>query len=391
MTVDTLTQHGCDDWERFVEGDPDAEAVFAWTADGKGVERRGAGPMNASIFGRGAGEGFGVHILTGPIHVEGAEPGDVLEVEFLSISPRPARHPDHAGKAFASNVSAWWGYQYDDPLEPGRKRETVTIYEIDLARPDFARPVYSYVWRPQRDPYGTLHETMDYPGIPVDRASIEEVPGILAGVSVPARMHFGFVAVAPREADLVDTIPPGYFGGNLDNHRMCAGTRLFLPVAVEGALLSLGDGHFSQGDGEINGTGLECSLTGTIRIRVHKKGDPAAGALAGLAAPLVDTPDAFVVQSFSYPNYLKEFGRTAQSDVYARSTVDLALRSAFRQTRRFLMDAYALSEDEAVSLMSVGVDFAVTQVADGNFGVHAVIRKALFADGADRGAAREAS
>ncbi|WP_245413555.1 acetamidase/formamidase family protein [Mangrovicella endophytica] len=379
VRVETLTQHGCDDWERLIRGDPAAEAVFAWSKDGKRIERRGAGPMNASIFGRGAGEGFGVHILTGPIHVEGAEPGDVLEVEFLDIAPRPCGNPAFAGKAFASNVSAWWGYQYHDPLESGRRREVVTLYEIDLGDPREARPLYSYVWTPQTDPFGVRHETIDYPGIPVDPATVQPVDGILKGVSVPARPHFGFVAVAPRESELVDTIPPGYFGGNIDNWRASEGSRLFLPVAVPGALLSLGDGHFSQGDGEINGTGLECSLTGTIRVRLHKRSEAGSGALAGLTAPLIETHDAFVVQGFSYTNYLKELGRAAQSEVYSRSTLDLAMRSAFRQARRFLMDAYGLAEDEALSLMSVAVDFAVTQVADGNFGVHAVIRKALFA------------
>jgi acetamidase/formamidase len=91
------------------------------------------------------------------------------------------------------------------------------------------------------------------------------------------------------------------------------------------------------------------------------------------------------LELFSYPNYLRELGRNAQSDVYTRSTVDLALRSAFRQARRFLMDAYELSEDEALSLMSLAVDFGITQVADGNLGVHATIEKSIFAERAGKG------
>ncbi len=75
-----------------INGDPGAESVFLWTREGKGVERRGAGPMDASIYGRGAGEGFGVHICTGPIAVRGAEPGDVLEVRILDMVPRPSRN-----------------------------------------------------------------------------------------------------------------------------------------------------------------------------------------------------------------------------------------------------------------------------------------------------------
>ena len=179
---------------------------------------------------------------------------------------------------------------------------------------------------------------------------------------------------------MVDFIPPGNFGGNIDNWRAGKGSRIYLPVAVEGALLSIGDGHFAQADGEINGTGLECSLTGNIRVRLHKADGTRPSFLRGLGVPLIETDTHWVIQSFSYPNYLRELGRNAQSDVYTRSTVDLALRSAFRQARRFLMDAYDLGEDEALSLMSLTVDFGITQVADGNLGVHATIEKSIFAD-----------
>ena len=380
VTIETLTQHAGDDIDRMVTGDPGAESVFHWTKERKSVERRGAGPMNASVFGRGAGEGFGVHICTGPIFVNGAEPGDILEVEILSIRPRPSANPLYAGKAFASNASAWWGYQYHDLLDAGAKRETVTIYEIDLADPTYAKALYSYVWTPQTDPLGVVHRTMDYPGVPVNHHTVRRTNDVLSGIRIPARMHFGFVGVAPSEADMVDTIPPGNFGGNIDNWRLGEGAKLYLPVAVEGALLSIGDGHFAQADGEINGTGLECSLTGDVRITLHKQSAGAPSHLRGLASPMIETDRHWVIQSFSYPNYLRDLGRSAQSDVYSRSTVDLALRNAFRQARRFLMDAYGLSEDEALSLMSLAVDFGITQVADGNLGVHATIAKSLFED-----------
>ena len=193
---------------------------------------------------------------------------------------------------------------------------------------------------------------------------------------MPARPHLGFIGVAPREAEIVDTIPPGHFGGNLDNWRAGPGATLYLPVSVEGGLLSVGDGHFAQGDGEVNGTGLECSLTATLRLHLHKAHLLPAH-LRGLPTPLLETPTHWIVQAFSFQNHLRDLGRGAQSEVYARSTVDLALRNAFRQARRFLMDAFALDEDEALSLMSVAVDFGVTQVADGNFGVHAAIAKDL--------------
>ncbi|SNS31895.1 transcriptional regulator, AraC family [Tropicimonas sediminicola] len=377
VRVETLTQHGGDDYARFIEGDPGAESVFRWTRDAKAVDRRGAGPMDASIFGRGAGEGFGVHICTGPIHVNGAEPGDILEVEIIEIAPRPSGNPLFKGKAFGSNASAWWGYQYNDPLQGTSPHETVTIFEVDLERPDEARALYQYDWTPQTDPFGIEHRTMDYPGLPVDHGSVEHRQ-TLPGIVVPARPHFGFVGVAPREANIVDSIPPGYFGGNVDNWRAGPGSRIYLPVAVEGALLSIGDGHFSQGDGEINGTGLEMSLTGTVRLRLHKAGTDMPAQVRGLSAPIIETSDEWVIQSFSFENHLRDLGRSAQTDVYTRSSVDHALRNAFRQGRRFLMDVYDLTEDDAHALLSVAADFSVTQVADGNFGVHVTIRRSLF-------------
>ena len=378
VTVETLTQHAGDDWDRMVEGDAGARSVFEWTPQSKAINRRGAGPVDASIFGRGAGEGFGVHICTGPIHVEGAELGDVLEVEILDIRPRPSRNALHAGKAFASNVSAWWVYQYKDMIASGDLHETVTIFEIDVDAPIVARPLYSYRWTPQTDPSGVIHATIDYPGVRVDHGNLRKREGILVGVEVPARMHFGFVGVAPREADFVDSIPPGPFGGNIDNWRAGKGAKLYLPVQVEGGLLSVGDGHFAQSDGEINGTGLECSVTGDLRVTLHKA-NALPQFLRGMKGPIIETEDCWVIQSFSYSNYLRELGTSAQSEVYRRSTVDMALRNAFRQTRRFLMDGFGFSEDEALPLMSLTVDFGVTQVADGNFGAHALVKKSLLA------------
>ncbi|MFK8253486.1 acetamidase/formamidase family protein [Ancylobacter terrae] len=380
VVIETLTQHAYDDYDRMIKGDPAAESVFAWTRDGKTIDRRGAGPMNASILGRGAGEGFGVHIFTGPVFVNGAEPGDVLEVQILDIAPRPSSNPAFEGRCFASNVSAWWGYQYSDLLGDPKPREVITIYEVE-PEGEFARALYSYRWTPQIDPFGVRHDTMDYPGVPVDHASIEKRRGVMANIRVPLRPHFGCMAVAPREAELVDSIPPGYFGGNFDNWRAGKGSTLYLPVAVPGALFSVGDGHLAQGDGEINGTALEASLTGRFRLIVHKRGQTDKSYLAGLNAPLLETKDEFVLHGFSYPNYLRDLGRNAQSEVYKKSSLSKALRSAFRSTRKFLMDAWRLDEDEALSLISVGVDFGVTQVADGNWGVHAVIRKKMFDGG----------
>ena len=101
--------------------------------------------------------------------------------------------------------------------------------------------------------------------------------------------------------------------------------------------------------------------------------------LAELSHPLLETQDEWVLHGFSFANYLQELGPTAQQAIYEKSSVDLALRDAFRKMRAFLMTTKGLSEDEAITLISVAVDFGVTQVVDGNWGVHAIIKKSLFA------------
>ncbi|GAB4064872.1 acetamidase/formamidase family protein [Ancylobacter sonchi] len=378
VVIETLTQHASDDYERMIRGDVGAESVFHWTAEGKNVERRGAGPLDASLLGRGAGEGFGVHILTGPIFIEEAEPGDILEVQVLDIAPRPSANPQFEGRSFASNASTWWGYQYSDYLDSADLREVVTIFEVE-PEGDTARAVYSFRWTPQTDPYGIRHATIDYPGVPVDHATITKIFDPMPNIRVPLFPHFGCMAVAPKERVLVDSIPPGNFGGNLDNWRAGKGATLYLPVLVPGALFSVGDGHLALGDGEMNGTALECSLNGTFRFVLHKKGETASKPfLAGLNCPLLETPAEFVIHGFSYPDYLRDLGQDAQAEVYKRSSLDRALRSAFRVTRKFLMDAWKLEEDAAITFISTAVDFGITQVADGNWGIHAVIPKAAF-------------
>ena len=382
VTIETLTQHAYDDHDRMIKGDSGAESVFHWTAERKNVDRRGAGPVDASIFGRGSGEGFGVHICTGPVYVRDAKPGDVLEVRILDLLPRLSANAKYEGRTFGSNAAAWWGFHYDELLTEPKPREVVTIYEIDCNQGGgCAHAVYNFRWTPQRDPSGVLHPTIDYPGVPVDRASIVENHGVLKNVRIPTRPHFGVIAVAPVETGLVDSVPPAYFGGNIDNWRVAKGATVYLRVGVDGGLLSVGDPHASQGDSELCGTAIECSLTGVFQIVLHKAEDLKDEPYADLNYPLVETPEEWVLHGFSHPDYLREFGDKARSAIYEKSSLDLAMRDAFRKTRRFLMTAKGLSEDEAISLMSVAVDFGVTQVVDGNWGVHAIIRKSLFTDG----------
>jgi len=381
VTIETLSQHASDDCERMIDGDAGAQSVFHWTSTTKNVDRRGAGPMDATIFGRGAGEGFGVHICTGPVYVTDAEPGDVLEIRILDIQPRLSCSPKHQGKHFGSNAATWWGFQYDDLLTEPKKREVVTVYEVHQhTHPPHAKAIYNFRWTPQTDPYGIVHPTIDYPGIPVDHSSIDKQFGILDKALIPVRPHFGVMAVAPRETGMIDSIPPSYFGGNMDNWRAGKGTKLFLPVATTGALFSVGDPHASQGDSELCGTAIECSLTGVFQLVLHKQRDLKGSFMDGLSHPFLETPDEWVLQGMSFSDYQAELGPNAQTQVYKNSSMEAAMRDAFRKARHYLMKEHELSEDEAISLISVAVDFGITQVVDGNLGVHAIIRKAIFPD-----------
>lgn len=379
VTIETLTHHANDDPERMVEGDTSVESVYRWDDTGKAIDRRGAGPMDSSAFGRGPGEGFGVHICTGPIAVEAAMPGDLVEVRILDLKPRPSGNPRFSRKCFGSNAATYWGFHYEDLLTEPRPREVITIYEVEAsgAHAPKAHAVYSYRWMPQVDPSGKRHTRYDYPGVPVDPVTIERNYDVLRDVEVPIRPHFGVIALAPAHHGLVDSVPPSAFGGNLDNWRTGPGSRVFLPVQVPGGLLSLGDPHASQGDSELCGTAIECSMTALIQI-VHHRAAALVDELRDLDYPLVETDTEWVIMGFSNPDYLKELGDDAQSEVYKQSSLDTAMRDAFRKARRFLMTAKRLTEDEAISLLAVGVDFGVSQVVNGNWGVHAIIRKALF-------------
>jgi acetamidase/formamidase len=372
LTIETLTHQAGDDVERMVQGDPGAESVYLWTKEKKGVMRRGTTP--------GDGGGLGSHICTGPVAVRGAEPGDVLEVRILDVKPRPSGNPQFKGSTFGANLAAHWGFHYKDMITGDRPREVITIYEIDATgERNWARAVYNYKWVPLTDPTGKVHPIMDYPGLLVDHSQTQRNWNVLKNVRVPIRPHFGVIGVAPKEADYVTTIPPSYSGGNIDNWRIGKGATLYLPVAVPGALLSVGDPHASQGDSELCGTAIECSFTGTFQVILHKRADLGGTQLETVTFPMIETQDDWVLSGFSYANYLSDLGATAQAEIYKKSSIDLAMRDAYRKMRDFLMQAKGLTEDEAISLMSVAVDFGITQVVDGNWGVHAIIKKNVFA------------
>lgn len=378
VTIEALTHHAADDSERMIEGVSGMEAVYRWTAESKAVEWRGAGPMDATSPGRGAGEGFGVHICTGPIAIAGAKPGDIVEVRFLEINTRPSQNSKYAGRSFGNNVAAFRGFHFNDLLTEPKGREVVTIYEVENKEQRCcAHALYNFRYTPQTDPYGVRYERYDCPGVPIDPATIEKNFDILRHIEMPVRPHFGFVARAPADDGLVDSVPPANFGGNSDNWRIGPFCSIFLPVAVAEGLLCFGDPHASQGDSELCGAAIECAMSALIQIVLHPK-ITERETLRDLDYPLNETREEWVILGFSHPNYLRELGDKAQSEIFKKASVDCAMRDGFRKARRFLMTAKGPSEDAAISLLSVGVDFGISQVANGNWGAHAIIRKSLF-------------
>lgn len=268
----------------------------------------------------------GVHIMTGPIHVEDAKPGDVLEVRYLRMVPR---------NNYGSNLAANWGYLYKEFGE----KERVTIYELD-PNANTASALYAY----------------DFPGKYLVPGTITHCPECdrqpaLNGVRVAARPHLGTAGVAPAVDGRTSTIPPGAHGGNIDNWRIGAGATMYYPVQVEGGLFSIGDPHVSQGDGEISGTAIESSLNVLMQI-VLRKDFQAPG-------PLLETPKWWIVHGF-------------------HEDLNVAMRDASLNMLTLLSDHVGLSRDDAYSLMSVASDFGVTQVVDGKQGCHVRIPRDIF-------------
>jgi acetamidase/formamidase len=268
----------------------------------------------------------GPHIMTGPIYVEDARPGDMLEVSYLSMTPRCR---------YGSNLAANWGYLYK---ELGGK-DRVTIYRIDAAA-NTAEALYAY----------------DFPGryqVPgtITRCPACDRQSALQGVRIPVRPHLGTAGVAPDKPGRISTVPPGRHGGNIDNWRIGAGATMYYPVQVDGALFSIGDPHISQGDGELSGTAIESSLDVLLRIAVRRD--------FSFPSPLLETPDCWIVHGFN-------------------EDLDVALREAALDMLTLLTEHRRLSRDDAYSLMSVAADFAITQVVDQRQGVHVRISRAIF-------------
>jgi acetamidase/formamidase len=240
---------------------------------------------------------MGAHILTGPIAVEGAEPGDALGIEIMSIDCRQN-----------------WGYTRIRPLS------------------------------------GTLPE--DFPVRRTWHTAIDRQRGIATvpwGAEIELAPFFGVMGVAPPpNYGAVTSIVPREFGGNMDLKELVAGTTLFLPVWTEGGLFSAGDGHGVQGDGEVCVTALETALTGTFRLSLHKG--------VGIDLPRAETPTHLITMGFN-------------------EDLDDAAKTALRQMITLIGERMGLGREDAYMFCSLAVDMRVTQLVDGNKGIHAMLPK----------------
>jgi formamidase len=285
--------------------------------------------------------------MTGPIADEGARAGDTLEVRILNIEPR---------LRFGTNIAAWWGYLYDQ-----FRKERITIYTFDVAS-RHARALFAFDY--------TASELYSLPGIVIPPESTLREPA-LRDVVVPLRPHVGVMGVAPPQSGRVNSIPPGPFGGNLDNWRLGPGATMYYPIFVDEALFFVGDPHMAEGDGELSGTAIEASANVWLQLIVRQD--------LPLRSPLLETETHWYTHGFdtrplplSGPSSPAEVGFPPAGDLNA------AMRLAALEMLNFLTHQRGLSADEAYSLLSVAADFGITQVVDMRQGVHCGLPRSVF-------------
>lgn len=253
--------------------------------------------------------GPGPHVITGPIYIEGAEPGDVLEIKTVDIEYR-------VPYGVISN-------RHGRGSLPGEY-------------PENDAPIYTKV-------------------IPIDR---EQNIGIfrptngLPNLEIPLKPFMGLMGIVPADVeDAVNSVPPGIYGGNVDIKDLGIGSSFYLPVQVPGALFYSGDPHCAQGDGEVALTAIECSLTPTFELILHKD--------MALETPMGETADAW------YAIGLDE-------------DLDEAMKKSVREYLRIANEEYGLTKPDALLFGSAAIDFEVSQVVDIVKGIHGVIPKELF-------------
>jgi len=268
--------------------------------EGAGVPANQVEQSLRDIYDEVKDKGPGGHILTGPIYIEDAQPGDVLEVRIVGV---------RLAIPYAYNGFA-----------PGR---------------------------------GFLPEDYPYPKmkiIPLDEKRM--IAHFAPGIEIPLHPFFGSMGVAPPESTgKFSSNPPWIHAGNLDNKELVAGTTLYIPVHAAGALFEVGDGHAGQGNGEVDITAMETSLVGTFQFVVRKD--------MHLRWPRAETPTHFITMGL-------------------HEDLNEATKAAVREMIDFLMTEKHLSRDDAYMLASVAGDLSITELVDGNKGVHMAMPKGIF-------------
>jgi acetamidase/formamidase len=286
--------------------------------------------------------GRGGHILTGPIYVEGAEPGDTLEIQVLDLETRVPYGINNAGPT--SGV-----------LAPGYAGAAGPFFSGAL---DPAYPNRASITPPQIPPFGPVGNRNL---IWTATVAGKEVALFDEHITVPLGPFMGIMAVAPAAPEVGEpgvtvplvqsSTPPGVYGGNMDVKDLGVGSRLFLPVFHSGGLFYTGDPHSAQGDGEVSGTAIEHSLTGVFRFIVHKK--------QVTTSPWAETGTHYILMGIDLD-------------------LDRAMRLAVQEVVKFLVDVKGLEPGYAYSLASIAVDFHVGEAVDQTQIVTGKIPKSIF-------------
>lgn len=280
-----------------------------------------------AIYEYNLGRDMGDHLITGPVFVKDAKPGDIIQVKIIDTKPR---------MNYGSNVLANWGKLSND----FNREETIFIYEIDPEK-GITYPIFTYDYpRP-----------INSPGMVTEPGSVKRIP-ITEDLTIPANLHFGVVGVLPAKEGKIHSLPPYSFGGNVDNKNFVKGTSMYYKVQVEGAGIYVGDSHFAQGDGELSGTAIEGSVNGRIQIILHK-------------------------DKKIFKNQILDSGEHWQTHGYGH-TLDLAIQEAALEAIDFLTHRFSISRELAYSTLSVKADFHITQVSNNIEGVHCKILKESF-------------